>query len=215
MPHNQTEMENTGDGLKNLNSISLSFYIKYIVLETYIRKKMIGEKITAEGKNGDVATYAEILDLSLEKSLNEEYDIAIALKFRTLTKFFRNKTGEIVLNASFDFDKEGQQVSVSNFELDGTSKSWFFNNSLEAIANTFMHGKLKNKMKFDFKPEIEKQLLSINERLGNQVEVAEGVFLSGSMETFKVSGIVPQENQFLILVNFQGISALDIKKIDF
>jgi hypothetical protein len=206
-------MEKTEDLSQGLNFIRLPISIAYTVLEAYLRKKMIGETISSEAEDGKVSIYAEILDLSLEKSQDEAYDLALGLKFKTLSTFFRNKEGEILLHLSVDFDKEEQLVRVNNFRLEGITKNWLLNKSLETIVNTFMQGKIKNKMKFDFRPEIEKHLRSMNEKLGNRLEVAEGIFLFGRLNTFKISEINPQASQFLILVNFEGTTLLDIKRI--
>jgi len=174
---------------------------------------MIGETISSEAKDGNVSIYAKILDLSLEKSQDEAYDLALELKFKTLTTFFKNKEGKIFLHLSLDFDKEAQLLSVNNFKLEGNTKNWLLNKFLETMVNTFMHGKIKNKMKFDFRPEIDKHLRSLNEKLEHQLEVAEGIFLFGRLNTFKISEIIPQPSRFLILVNFEGNTLLDIKKI--
>ena len=206
-------MEKAEDLSKGLNFIRLPISLAYTVVETYLRKKMIGETISSEAEDGKVTTYAEILDLSLEKSQDEAYHLALELKFKTLTTFFKNKEGKILLHLSLDFDKEAQLVSVNNFKLEGNTKNWFFNKSLETMVNTFMRGKIKNKMKFNFRPEIEKHLRSMNEKLDHRLEVAEGIFLFGRLNTFKISEIILQASQFLILVNFEGNTLLDIKKI--
>ena len=174
---------------------------------------MIGETISSE-EDGKVSTYAEILDLSLEKSQDEAYDLALAMKFKTLTTLFKNTEGKILLHLSLDFKKEEQMVSVNNFKLEGITKNWLLNRSLETMVNSFMQGKIKNKMKFDFRPEIEKYLRTMNEKLDDRLEVAEGIFLFGRMNTFQISEIIPQASQFLVLVNFEGNTLLDIKKIN-
>jgi len=206
-------MEKAEDLSKGLNFIRLPISLAYTVVETYLSKKMIGETISSEAEDGKVTTYAEILDLSLEKSQDEAYHLALELKLKTLTTFFKNKEGKILLHLSLDFDKEAQLVSVNNFKLEGNTKNWFFNKSLETMVNTFMRGKIKNKMKFNFRPEIEKHLRSMNEKLDHRLEVAEGIFLFGRLNTFKISEIILQASQFLILVNFEGNTLLDIKKI--
>jgi len=206
-------MEKAEDLSQGLNLIRLPIRIAYTVIGAYLQKKMIGETISSEAEDGKVSTYAEILDLSLEKSQDEAYDLALELKFKTLTTFFRNKEGKILLHLSLDFDKDEQLVSVNNFKLEGNTKNWLFNRSLETIINTFMHGKIKNKMKFDFRPEIEKHLGSMNKKLNDRLEVAEGIFLFGRLNTFKISEIIPQASGFLILVNLEVNTLLDIKKI--
>jgi len=206
-------MEKAENFSQGLNFIGIPISIGYTVMEAYLQKKMIGETISSEDEDGKVSTYAEILDLSLEKSQDEAYDLALGLKFKILSTFFRNKEGKILLHLSVDFDKEEQVVSVNNFKLEGITNNWLFNKSLGTMVNNFLHGKIKNKMKFDFRPEIEKHLRSMNEKLDNRLEVAEGIFLFGRLNTFKISEIILQASQFLILVNFEGNTLLDIKKI--
>jgi hypothetical protein len=206
-------MEKAEDYSQGLNFIRLPIFIAYAVIENFLRKKMIGECISSEVKDGKVSKYAEIFNLSLEKSQDEAYDLALELKFKTLTTLFKNKEGKILLHLALDFDKEEQLVSVNKFKLEGITKNWLLNRSMETIVNTFMHGKIKNKMKFDFRPEIEKHLQSLNKKLDNRLEVTDGIFLFGRLNTFKISEIIPQASQFLILVNFEGNTLLDIKKI--
>lgn len=206
-------MEKAEDLSQGLNFIRLPIKIAYTVVETFLRKKMIGELISSEDKDGNGSAYAEILDLSLGKSQDGDYDLALELKFKTLTTFFRNKEGKIVLHVSLDFDKEEQLVSVHNFRLEGNTKNWLFNKSLETIVNSFMRGKIQNKLNFDFRPEIEKHRRSMNEKLDNRLEVTEGIFLSGRLKTFKIDEILPKETHFLILVNFEGNTIVDIKEL--
>ncbi len=206
-------MEKAEDLSQGLNFIRLPISIAYTVIETYLQEKMTGETISSEAEDGKVSRYAEILNLSLEKSQDEAYDLELELKFKILTTLFRNKEGKILLHLTLDFDKEEQLLSVNKFKLEGITKNWLLNKSLETIANSFMHGKIKNKMKFNLRPEIEKHLQTMNEKLDNRLEVAEGVFLFGRLNTFKISEIIPQDSQFLVLVNFEGNTLLDIKKI--
>jgi len=206
-------MEEAEDLSQGLNFIRLPILIAYAVIGAYLQKKMIGETISTEAEDGKVSKYAEILDLSLEKSQDEAFDLALELKFKTLTTFFKNKEGKILLHLSLDFEKDEQLVRVNNFKLEGNTKNWLLNRFLETMVNTFMHGKIKNKMKFDFRPEIEKHLRSMNEKLDDRREVAEGIFLFGRLDSFKISEVIPQASGFLILVNFEGNTLLDIKKI--
>lgn len=206
-------MERTGDPSKVNNSLTLPVKIEYSVLQSLIRKKMIGEKITSEGKDGKITTYAEILNISVQRSVKENYDLAVEIQFRNLTSFLKNKEGKFVLYAALDFDELLQQIQVVEFEIDGTSKNWLFNSTIETIANTFMRGKIRNKMKVDFQPEIQKQLIAINEKLAKDFEVADGIHLSGELKFIKINEIVLQERQVLILVQLEGETLIDIQNI--
>lgn len=206
-------MAETGDPSKVNNSLSLPVKIEYSILQSLLRKKMIGETISSEEKDGKVSNYAEILNVSLDRSVKENYDLAVEIKFRNLTSFLKNREGKFVLYAALDFDELLQQIQVVDFEIDGTSKNWLFNNTIETIANTFMRGKIRNKMKIDFQPEIQKQLLEINEKLKSNFEVADGIFLSGEMKFIKINEIILQGQQILVLVQVEGQTLINIQNI--
>ena len=206
-------MEKAGDPSKINNSLTLPVKIEYSVLQSLLRKKMIGEKISSEGKDGEVANYAEILNISIQRSVRENYDLAVEILFRNLTSFLKNKEGKFVLYAALDFDELLQQIQVVDFEIDGTSKNWLFNNTIETIANTFMRGKIRDKMKVDFQPEIQKQLVTINEKLNSDFEVADGIKISGEMKFIKINEIVLQERQVLVLIQVEGQTLINIQNI--
>lgn len=206
-------MEATNDPSKVNNSLSLPVKIEYAVLQSILRKKMIGETISSEEKDGKVSNYAEILNISIARSVKENYDLAVEIIFKNLTSFLKNREGKFVLYAALDFDELLQQIQVVDYEIDGTSKNWLFNNTIETIANTFMRGKIRNKMKVDFQPEIQKQLVAINEKLKSNFEVADGIFLSGEMKFIKINEIILQEQQILVLVQVEGQTLINIQNI--
>ncbi len=186
--------------------IRLPIKIDYHVLEAYLQEKFIGENIE---------DYAKITDVSLYKSLKEKYDIALELEFKMLTSLFRNREGSIILHASLNFDHINQEITVKDYKLQGNSESWLMNNSFQAMANTFFHKKIKEKMKFQLRPHIEKQLLSLNRNLENPLEAAGGIFLSGYLKDFVIQKIIPGDNLVLIFIEIEGNALVDIKKIDF
>lgn len=208
-------MEQTVNLSQVLNFLRLPIKIDYQVLETYLRTKLAGEYISKTDEDGNVSNYAEIQNIALEKSHKEGYDIAVQVKFKTLTTIFNNKEGEIELYAALELDKAEQQLQVSDFTLNGTSNNWLFNNAIESIANTFMHDKIKDKMKFDLKPEIDKKLPAINEKMKYPIEVTNGVYISGNLQSFLVENIQFMESHMLIFIDFEGGIGLEIKKLNF
>lgn len=208
-------MEQPGNPTQVINFLRLPVKIDYKVIETYLQKKFTGEYISKTDTDGNVSNYAKIQTIALEKSQKEGYDIAVQLKFKTLTTIFKNKEGVIEFYASLELDKTGQQVRVIDFKLNGTSNNWLFNNAIESIANTFMHDKIKNKMKFDLRPEIEKNLPVINQKMADSMEVSNGVYLSGNLRSFLIEAIYYKESHLMIFVDFEGGIGVDIKKLDF
>lgn len=193
--------------------LSLPIKINYSVIEAFLKEKMIGENISAENKDGEEVNYAQILDVGLDRSLEEGYDLALDLKFKTLTTLFKNKEAGILLHISLNFDKELQEVTVKDYKLEGTSQNWLMDNSIEALANKIIYNKLKDKMKFDFLSQIESQLQSLNNKLEKKIEPTDGVAISGYLNNFKVSQIIPGDSLFLIALEIDGYAFVDITKI--
>lgn len=183
--------------------------IAYKALEALLRKKLVGEHITTEN-NGEVTKYATILDLHLARSHREGYDLAVDVKFRTLTTLFRNKEGNILLDAALDFDPAAQQLSVKNYTFDVDSSSWLLSNSLETLAGSFFRDKIRKKMKFDFRPLIQEQLGNINKKLESTIEPVEGISISGFVSGFKVLQLLPGEQMLLAIVELEGKALVEV-----
>lgn len=195
--------------------LKLPIKMDFVVLEEYLQNKLIGEKISSTNKKEEEVNYLEILDVSLQKSLKESFDFALSIQFKNLTSIFRNKKGGVLLHLSLDFNESLQEITVKDHVLEGETKNWLMNKSLQALANTFLYGKMKEKMKFNFRPLIEKQLVALNKKLETPMEAAEGVEVSGNLNDFRVREIIPGNSFFLISVELDAYAFLDIKKIDF
>lgn len=193
--------------------ISLPVNITYAALVDVLREKVRGEIIQVEKENGETTRYAEILDVSFEKSLLENYDLTFNIEFKTLTTVFKNKTGRLFLDAAINYNEQEQVVHVSDFKLDVKSGNWLMNNSLEAVANKFIYGKLKRKMQFNLRPEIEKHITGLNSKLEDPYELMEGIHLFGKIESFSIGKIIPKPLHFLVLLDLHGNAVVDVEKI--
>lgn len=193
--------------------ISLPLNISYTALVNYLQENVRDQIIKVDKENGKTTNYAEILDVSFDHSKEEDYDLVFDIKIRNLTTVFKNKEARIILHASIDFDKTEQVVTVRDYKLNAISNSWLMDNSLEAMANKFMYSKLKKKMKFEIRPEIEKQVLELNEKMENAIEVKDGINLFGRIESFTIGKIIPKPQHFMILVDIKASAVIDIEKI--
>lgn len=205
------------DRLLDDNNIQLNLPVKisYQVLEDLLRDKLKNEEIGMKDTHGEVKNYAEILDVSLEKSRIENFDLSLNLKLKTLTTILKNKKVNLWVHISLGFDEAEQTIEVKKYELEGQSKSWLIDNSLEALANNLIYKKLKNKMKFDLKPQISSQLAKVNQKLEGELETAEGVFLSGNVNNLKVAEIISGDSLLLILLEIRAYGFINIKEIKF
>ncbi|PKD16456.1 hypothetical protein APR41_08925 [Salegentibacter salinarum] len=193
--------------------LNLPVKISYRVLEDVLQEKLVGEQIGMEDSKGTVKNYAEVLGANLGKSQEPNFDLTLNLKLKTLTTLFKNKEVTLLVHIRLGFDEVEQVIDVEEYELEGQSKSWLMDNSLETLANTLIYKKIKNKMKLDLKPHINEQLGKANQKLGDEMEAAPGVFLSGNVNTLKVAEIIPGDSLLLILLEISAYGFIDVKEI--
>lgn len=189
--------------------------VGYPVLEAYLREKLTGEIIQKEKSNGHSRNFAQILEVSLYHSPLESFDLALDLQVQTLTTLWKNKRIDLALHMCLDFDKELQKISISSYKMMANSKSKIADTLLEGIFNTWFYKKFRNKMDFDFSPKISSELKKINQKLRNQMETAEGVYLSGELETVRIEKIEALHQHFLVHLQITGDTSVEIKKIKF
>lgn len=194
--------------------ITIPVIIGYHVLDKYLREKLIGEIISKDDKDGEKSNYARILDVSLEKSYLDGYDILLNITLQTLTSLFKNREVQIFFHASLELNKELQHISLQKFEIDGKTKNWFANKLLETVVNNWMYEKLKKKMNFDLMPHIEEKVVDINKKLENKLEAKEGVNLIGSLEKVEISNLSAGEKELWISVSVSGKGLLELEKLD-
>ncbi|MBZ9629414.1 DUF4403 family protein [Salegentibacter sp. LM13S] len=203
------------DNLLDDDNIKLNLPVKisYRVLEEVLQKKLVGEQIGLEDSKGTVKNYAQVLRANLGKSQMQNFDLTLDLKLKTLTTLFKNKEVTLLVHIKLGFDEVEQVIDVEEYELEGQSKSWLMDNSLETLANTLIYKKIKNKMKLDLKPHINEQLGKANQKLGSEMEAAPGVFLSGNVNTLKVAEIIPGDTLLLILLEISAYGFINVKEI--
>ncbi|CAL67947.1 DUF4403 family protein [Christiangramia forsetii] len=209
------KIENT-ERISDTNiDVTLPVKIGYSVIDELLRSKMIGEIISKEDSNGEKSNYAQILDVSIEKSQLEAYDFLLNINLQTLTSLFKNKQVKILFHASLDLDKGQQRVSLKDYLIDGKTKNWIADQLLETVLNKWMYGKFKKKMNFDFMPHIEKHIKSLNEKLENKLEAKEGIHLIGSLENLELSNLKAGDADLWISVTTKGTGIIELTKLDF
>lgn len=195
--------------------ITLPINLAYAAIDGYLKENYTGEIIQEEKENGKVSEYAEILGMSLQRSEEEEYDIAVDVTFKNLTSIFHNKTGRILMHLSLNFNESEQEIYVDSFKLKGNSGSWIMDNAMEAMANTFLHKKIKNKMVFNFRAIIAEKLEELNKKLEDPYKVKEGINLYGNLKNFRIQRIIPKIRHFYVLLNIEADAVMDIERLNF
>lgn len=192
---------------------SVPVKIAYPVLDKFLKQKLIGEIISKDGSQAKGNNYAQILDISVQKSEIPGFDLCLDLSLQTLTTFFKNKHLRILFHASLELDREEQRIFLKDYTADGQSKSWLADQMIETLVNKLMYAKLKKKLNFEFMPHIRKNLDELNEKLENEMEARKGVHILGAMRTLEISGIKFGENDLWVYVKVQGSGLVEIKEI--
>jgi len=207
-------MENT-ERISDTNvDVTIPVKIGYPILDKFLRSKMIGEIISKEGSDGKKSNYAQILNISIEKSDLQDFDICLNVDLQTLTSLFKNKQVQVLFHASLELHEE-QRISLKDYKIDGGTGNWIADQVLETVVNKWMYDKLKRKMNFDFMPHIEEHLKSLNEKLENKIEAKKGVHLIGSMENIRLSNFHAGENDLWISVALRGTGIIELTNLDF
>lgn len=194
--------------------LNLPVKISYKVLETYLQKKLLG-KVLSKGKaNGSTSDTARIQKIALERSSLEDFDLAVHLQLKMLTTFFRDKEIKMVVHLSLAFREREQEVLVPRYKLEGENNGWLINTAVETLINNFLYSKLKEKMKFDIRPLVAQKLEGINKKLGNGLEVADGINITGKVNEFRIKEVIPGQKTLLVAVHILGNNVLNIHKID-
>lgn len=207
-------MENYKAEPREKVNIDLPVKIDYKVLDEFLQKKFQG-KILSKGKaNGETSDTAKIQKISLLRSQKEDFDLVLHLRLKMLTLLLKNREFEVEMHLAIRFDPIAQEIAIKKYELDGENSGWLTNTLIETLGNTLLYGILKNKMKFDLRPVIEKQLENLNNKLSEGMEVKEGISLSGRLSSFRINDVVPGHDHLLVAVSLMGRNVLNIKKID-
>lgn len=193
--------------------LTLPVKIPYEVLEQHLREKLVGETIKKEKEDGSARNYAQILDAGLQHSDKAEFDLALVVTFQTLTTLFKNKTGAAIFHLKMVLDEEKQQLFISEFEVEGRTNNWLGDTLLETVLNSWMHDKIKQKMNFDFMPQIEEKIHEVNEKLEDKIEAKDGVELSGHLDDLHLSRIEAGPTHLWLHVSLTGDAIIELNKL--
>ena len=208
-------MSDMGEFIDRNINLTIPVIVGYKALDEYLREKLIGELVSNEKKDGKKSTYARIIDISIEKSDLEGFDILLNIGLQTLTNLFKNRQVKIFFHAALKLDRELQHLSLTDFEVDGKTKNWFADKLLETIVNKWIYEKIKRKMNFDLMPLIEEKIGAINVELENKLEMKEGMNLIGSLNKVEISNLRAGEKELWISVSICGTGLLELEKLKF
>ncbi len=194
--------------------ITIPVIVGYKILEKHLGGKMVGKILANENKHGEKSNYAMVLDVSIEKSDLEGFDLILVITLRTLTNLFKNREVKIFFHAALELDQDLQQVSLKDFEIDGKTQYRFADRLLETVVNKWMYSKLKKKMHYDLMPLLKEKVATINLELENKLEAKAGVNLLGSLDKVEISSLRAGEKELCISVSVLGTGLIELEKLE-
>ncbi|MCP9199616.1 DUF4403 family protein [Gramella sp. GC03-9] len=206
-------MNRTEDYAAEEIGLSIPVKISFPVLNDLLRKKLIGEIISKDNSEASGSNYAQVLDASIYSSEKEGFDLCLELDLQTLTSFFKNRRLKIFFHAAVELDIAEQQVYLKDYKAEGQTKNWLADKFLQTLVNSWMYDKLKKKMSLDLMPKIREQLLEINDKLINKLEVKDGVFMEGEVQDLAVTALQMNDEAIFISFSTTGKIMVELKKI--
>ncbi|APG61030.1 hypothetical protein LPB144_11710 [Christiangramia salexigens] len=206
-------MEN--ESLQQNIKVILPLSVKYAAIDKLLREKLTGEIIKKEDKAGEGSNYAQILDVTLEKSHKNNFDVQLNIKFQFLTTFFKNREADAEIHAVIQLDPSKQRLFIKDYSVVSDTNNWLADKLLQGVVNTWMYKRIKSKMTFDLDSFLSKNLDSINKQLENKLEVKTGTYVLGNLESIKLVEILAAETHLQLALNIKGHSEIEIDEINF
>jgi len=121
--------------------------------------------------------------------------------------------GEVYLSGIPSFDKENEELFLSNLDFDIKSKNALIR-SASWMLNGMLQKKLQQNLRFSMKTELEKVRHSIRETIRNYRY--ENLFtLQGKLESFVLYDIFVKEDRFLLVFNAGGQARIFLSNLQF
>lgn len=200
------------DTFKDGISIQMPVKIRLSALEKVIRQKLIGYKIK-KGGSGDAKQFAEIQNVNICQA-KDDYDLCIQQEILMKTILFENKRIKFRIQVKFEYDKTSQELKIATYKVNGREESWLTNKILKIIMNNLLRGKILDEAKIMLVPKIKELLQKTNEQLKNIIEVKKGIFLFGTVDTFKVCDLYFKEDALIAILKAEGALAAEVSELE-
>lgn len=195
-------------------ALSIPIKISFIALKNYLNKEFVGKTISRNNSNGKEINYFKILDIDIDKSDTEPYNLELRVKLETLTTFYNKRVLEISVQTLVKMDVNSQRIYIETYKIDSTGKSWIANKMLESIVNTFIYRKIIKNFNIELVPLINEKLIELNEKLASQVEVKNGISIIGALNSLTITHFEVKQNAMWVIINIKGWGIIDIENLE-
>lgn len=196
-------------------SLSIPIKISFSALKNYLNKEYQGKIISRNNSSGKEIKYFKILDIDINKSHIENYNIELLVKLETLTTFYNKRDLQISIQTLVNLDVESQNIHVQTYKIDSTGKSWFANQMLKSVVNTFIYRKIINNLNFELSPLINEKLSELNEKLASKLEIKRGISILGAFKNLTITHFEVKQNDIWVIIHINGWGVIDMEDLDF
>lgn len=196
-------------------SLSIPIKISFTALKNYLNKEFVGTTISRPNSNGKTVNYFKILDIDIEQTDIEKYNIELMVKLETLTTFYNKRELDISVLTFVNLDVGSQKIYIDTYKIDSKGKSWFANQLLKSLINTFIYQKIIKNLSIELLPIIKKNMLLLNEKLASKIEVKSGISILGCLENVTIAHFEIKQNDIWVIININGWGIIDVESLDF
>ena len=196
-------------------SLSLPIRISFIALKNYLNKEFADKIISKTNTSGKEIKYFKILDIDVAQSNIEMYNIELIVNLQTLTTFYHKRDLQISVQTLVNMDVTSQTVYIDTYKIDSKGESWFANQMLKSIINTFVYRKIIKNLNIELSPIINEKLIQLNEKLASKIELKNGISTLGALENLILTHFEVKNNHIWMIININGWGIIDIEHLDF
>lgn len=167
--------------------ITMDIHATYDSLSSVLSQNIRGTKIDLSGKEvifGDIEVHG-----ASDQKLSIKVD------------FSGKKKGTLYLTGTPVFDAENQFISFPDLNFDVKTKSALLK-SAKWLFNTKITNTIRESAAMDLRPYLDSMKVSLNNNLN--MELSEGVLMSGKVEDIEIRNIHPLENKLFIRIHSLG-----------
>jgi hypothetical protein len=195
--------------------LSIPIKVSFISLKNYLNKEFKGKIISRDNSNGKRINYFKILEIDIAKSTIKKYNLELIVKLETLTTLYKSRELEISIQTFVNMDMESQKIYIETYKIDSTGKSWFANQMLKSVINTFMYRKFIKKLNIELLPIITENLMLLNAKLASKIEIKSGISVLGALNDLTVTHFEIKQKNIWIIVTLNGWGIIEVENLDF
>ena len=208
-------MDNNQEPINQDISLSIPIKIGFVALKNYLNKEFVGKTISKTNSNGKEINYFKILEIEINKSSIEKYNIELIVKLETLTTFYHKRELKISVQTFVKMDVGSQNIYIDTYKIDSKGESWFANQILNPIINTFVSRKISDNANIELLPIIKKNMIQLNEMLASKIEVKSGISILGALENLTITHLEVKRDDIWVIISVNGWGIIDVEDLDF